>query len=161
MAFTSCRIFSALLAGILFCSTTCGAQNASSPQVLLGTVQDALARPIPNAIITLNSPTGKSILKTRTNHRGVFILKEAAPGTYLITVWSPAFVPASATVALPQRKAMPIKITLESIPALVLPVTAKRILAQNGLSQSGANRYTLTAKDIPTCPKAKRPVSIR
>jgi hypothetical protein len=93
MAFTSWRIFSALLAGILFCSTTCGAENVSSPQILSGTVQDALGRPIPNATITLNSPTGKSILKTRTNRQGLFILKEAASGAYVITVWSPAFVP--------------------------------------------------------------------
>lgn len=155
MAFTPCRIFSALLAGILFCSTTCGAQNASSPENLSGTVQDALGRPIPNATITLNSPTGKTILKTRTNRQGVFILKEAAPGTYVITVWSAAFVPASATVTLPQRKATPIKITLESIPALVLTVTAKRILAQNGLSPSGANKYTLTAKDITNLPEGE------
>jgi outer membrane receptor protein involved in Fe transport len=55
-------------------------------------------------------------------------------------------------VTVPQRKATPIKITLESIPALVLPVTAKRILPQNGLSQSGANKYTLTAKDITNLP---------
>lgn len=152
MAFTSWRIFSALLAGILFCSTTCGADNAGSPQILSGTVQDALGRPIPNAAITLNSSTGKSILKTRTNPQGLFILKDAVPGTYAITVWSAAFVPASATVTLPQRKPTPIKITLESIPALVLPVTAKRILAQNGLSQSGTNNYTLTAKDITNLP---------
>lgn len=64
-------------------------------------------------------------------------------------------MPASAAVTLPQRKTTLVKITLESIPALVLPVTANRLRAQNGLSTSGTSRYTLTAKDISNLPEGE------
>ncbi len=155
MAFTASRILTASLAGILFCSVTCRAQTASLTQSVSGIVEDTLGHPIAGAAVTLNSSSGKSLLKTRTDHRGLFHLDEANPGAYVITVRRAAFVPASTTVILPQREATPIKITLESIPALVLPVTAKRILAQNGLSPSGANKYTLTAEDITNLPEGE------
>ncbi len=155
MALFPSGILSTLLTVIFLCSTAFGAQNARSSRILSGTVQDALGRPIPNATVTLHSPSGRSISKTRTNHRGVFILSSPPPGTYAIIVRSAAFVPASAIVTLPRREATPLRITLESNSTLVLPVRAKRIFAQNGLSQSGNNRYTLTAKDIANLPEGE------
>ncbi|MGH7778617.1 MAG: TonB-dependent receptor [Candidatus Binataceae bacterium] len=155
MAFTPCRIFSAVLAGILFCATPCGAQNASSPQILSGAVQDALGRPVPSATVTLNSPAGKSVSNTKTDDRGLFRLKEPNSGTYVIAILGAGFIPSRMTVKLPQRKAVPFKITLESRQALVLPVTTNRILAQNGLSRSGTNKYTLTTRDITNLPEGE------
>ena len=116
MAFAPCLIITALLTGVLFCSTTCSAQNAGSPSALVvsGSVQDALGRPISGAKVTLASPAGNPLANTATDERGVFWLKEANPGAYVMTVRSAGFLPASATVILPQRKAIPIKITLES-----------------------------------------------
>jgi outer membrane receptor protein involved in Fe transport len=155
MAFTPGRILSALLAVVFPCSTVFGAQNVSSAQTLSGTVQDALGRAIPDATVTLESAKGQGISKTLTNQRGVFIFKEVSPGAYVITVRSATFAPASAAVTLPRRTATPIKLTLESIPALVMPIRANRIFAQNGLSSSGNNRYTLTARDIAHLPEGE------
>jgi outer membrane receptor protein involved in Fe transport len=152
MAFSLCRIFAALLAGMFLVPAVCGAQTNRSLETVSGVVQDALGQPIPNASVTLKSPSGKSLTQTRTDDRGLFRLNEANPGTYVIAVWSSAFVPASATVTLPRHQATPIRFTLQSIPALVLPLTAKRILAQNGLSRAGTNKYTLTENDIANLP---------
>jgi len=101
MAFSLCRIFAALLAGMFLVPAVCGAQTNRSLETVSGVVQDALGRPIPNASVTLKSPSGKSLTQTRTDDRGLFRLNEANPGAYVIAVWSSAFVPASATVTLP------------------------------------------------------------
>lgn len=153
MAFTPGRIFSAMLAVGFFCSTAFGAQLTNSTDGVSGIVMNALGRPIADAAVTLKSADNHGVLKTRTDRRGLFHFKATKPGAYVITIRSAAFAPARATVTLPRRAATPIKITLESIPALVLPVRAKRIFAQNGLSSSGNNRYTLTARDIADLPE--------
>jgi len=155
MAFTPGRIFSAMLAVGFFCSTALGAQLANSTDGVSGIVLNALGRPIADAAVTLKSADNHSVLKTRTDRRGLFHFKATKPGAYVITVRSAAFAPARATVTLPRREATLVKLTLESIPALVLPVRAKRIFAQNGLSSSGNNRYTLTARDIANLPEGE------
>ncbi len=155
MVFSPCRILSVLLAVILFCSTAFGAQNAASVSIVSGVIRDALGRPISGATVTLKSAAATGVVKTRTDRRGLFRFKGLRFGTYLIIASSAAFAPASATVTLPQRKPAPINITLKSITALVLPVTANRLRAQNGLSTSGTSRYTLTAKDISNLPEGE------
>jgi outer membrane receptor protein involved in Fe transport len=58
-------------------------------------------------------------------------------------------------VVVPSRVRKPIEIVLESRTTLNLPVKATRIRAQNGLSSSGANKYTLTSEDIENLPEGE------
>ena len=59
-------------------------------------------------------------------------------------------------IVLPQSSGKHLDLVLESQEALTVPVSATRIRAQNGLSASGTNKYTLTARISRTSPKARR-----
>lgn len=162
MASSPYRILVALVASILFSAATCAARSAvpssaTAPNkvvsnFLSGAVQDALGGPVRNATVTLKSPDGKTVLNAITDDRGLFRLKEPGPGTYAIGVRKDGFSPATTIIVLPQRGNKRVEITLESKQALSLPLRASRILAQNGLSETGANKYTLTTKDISNLP---------
>ena len=56
-------------------------------------------------------------------------------------------------IILPKNAGKHFEFVLESKQPLNLPVTANRINPQNGLSQTGTNKYTLTAKDITNLPE--------
>jgi hypothetical protein len=63
------------------------------------------------------------------------------------------FKPAIKVVQLVAGRARkPLELVLESESALSFPLTASRIDPQNGLSRTGTNKYTLTAKDINNLP---------
>jgi len=155
MAFTPGRIFDALLATILLCAN-CFAQStprsAPAAQFLSGIVRDALGRPIVGATIVLKSDDGRITLSATTDARGVFQLKRPEPGTYTLSAHRDGFRQATSMIALSRRIEKPIEITLEAEQPLALPVSANRIVAQNGLTETGANKYTLTDKDIENLP---------
>ena len=57
--------------------------------------------------------------------------------------------------ATPEGPGKHLVVTLESQQALTVPVSASRIRPQNGLSASGTNKYTLTARDIANLPEGE------
>ncbi len=165
MAFAPIRILGLLLAifhlSAAICSAQAGVTSSAIPRMhiyakyLSGTVRDALGRPIPNATLTITSRDGKISLNVTTDDGGIFRLKEPGPGIYSIKAWGTDFSPATTTVVLPQRIRKRIEITLQSKQALNLPLNASRIRAQNGLSSTGTNKYTLTSKDITNLPEGR------
>lgn len=161
MAFAPRQIFGALLASIILNAVPCIAQplDSTSPFTpnksllgLAGTVHDALGRPVSEANVSLESPKGKIITKAGTDSRGHFHLMEPSPGAYTLSVRRTGFGSATTTIVVPRSSANPIEITLEARRPLSLPVHANLNRAQNGLSSSGANRYTLTTHDIANLP---------
>jgi outer membrane receptor protein involved in Fe transport len=165
MALFFFRIFVLLLASLVLRPATAGAEAAGSPsvatpnavaaQVLSGIVDDTLGRPLANATVTLQSHDRKILLNARTDERGRFTLKEPGPETYELTARKKGFKQAVMVVVLPRSNTRPIEITLASELALTLPMNANRIAAQNGLSQTGTNQYTFTAKDIANLPEGE------
>jgi outer membrane receptor protein involved in Fe transport len=151
MAFFPLRIFAAFLsATIVLLALPCAAQNPgpTGGQFISGAVKDSLGRPVAGSRITLKSDRGKIIAVTKTDGGGLFTLREPHAGTYSIAAQSANFIPATVLLIVPQPRRSRLEITLESKEALSLPVTAPLIRAQNSLSSTGTNKYTLTAHDI-------------
>ncbi|MBV8771135.1 MAG: TonB-dependent receptor, partial [Deltaproteobacteria bacterium] len=117
-----------------------------------GTAKDALGRPLAGVTVVLESGDQKIVLKATTDDHGVFRLSEPGPGTYALTARRMGYRPSTIIVQVPQGVANPIDIALESEQALTLSVTTTRIRAQNGLSPTGTNKYTLTSRDITNLP---------
>ena len=165
MAFALHRLLRALLASFLFSVLICtaarsavassaSAQNKVS-RFLSGSVKDALGRPVPSAEVSLKSREGKAVMNATTDDQGRFRVNEPSPGIYTITVRKFGFSTATTILVLSQRADTQIEITLASQHSLSLPVSASRILMQNGFSETGANKYTLTTKDISNLPQGE------
>ena len=166
MAFIVLRTLVALLTMLLLAVTTSAAQPVGGSsairsrrapvEFLSGLVRDALGRPLSNATVTLKSSGGGIIQSTKTGDKGTFrLLQKASPGIYSLSASRPAFNPATTIITLPERGGKRIEIVLESRRALNLPVNASRNRAQNGLSTSGASKYTLTSNDIANLPEGQ------
>ena len=128
-------------------------QTAFPP--IAGTVTDALRRPLPGVVVTLQSSAGQTVASAVTDDHGQFRLPEGSAATYALKARRKGFKPATMIVIFPQRARKQLELVLESEQALNLPVSASRIRPQNGLSQSGTNKYTLSAKDITNLPEGE------
>jgi outer membrane receptor protein involved in Fe transport len=127
-------------------------QKESVSQYIAGTVKDALGRPIPRATVTLQSGDGQTIAETVTDDRGLFRLPQGVAGTYALVARKKGFKQGTIIIALPENLGKHLNLVLESQQALTVLVSATRIRAQNGLSVSGTNKYTLSARDIANLP---------
>ncbi|HYB89970.1 MAG TPA: TonB-dependent receptor, partial [Candidatus Binataceae bacterium] len=148
------------IALLVFCflapGTAAGAARGQAvAQPLAGTIKDALGRPLPKAAVTLQSSDRNITLKTSTDARGFFEFKEARAGIYALTARKKGYRQATRIIVLPKDASEPVEIALESEQVLTLSVSASRIRAQNGLSPSGANKYTLTSSDITSLPQGE------
>ena len=151
MAFFPLRIVAAFLsATILLFALPCAAQNPgpTGGQFISGVVKDSLGRPVMGCTIILKSDLGKITGVTKTDRNGLFKFSEPRAGTYSIGAQNSNFMPATVLLIVPQPRRNRLEITLESREALSLPVTARLIRAQNGLTSTGTNKYTLAAHDI-------------
>jgi outer membrane receptor protein involved in Fe transport len=119
---------------------------------ITGVVTDALRRPVVGAVVTFEASDRQKVGASFTDERGRFRLSAGAAGAYLLTVRKKGFKRRSTIVVLPGRSRSSLSLVLDSDAALTVPINASRIRAQNGLSASGTNKYTLTAKDITNLP---------
>jgi outer membrane receptor protein involved in Fe transport len=113
-----------------------------------GIVEDALRRPVPDVILTLLAPDGRMIDEVVTDEHGKFQLPQALAGSYALNTRKKGFKATTTIITLPSSMSKPLEVVLESEVALDVPVRASRVRAQNGLSHSGNNKYTMTAEDI-------------
>ena len=147
------------LVALVFCLALSGSKAVAGQKQtafpLAGTVADALGRPVPGAIVTLQSGDGRPVTEATTNDHGQFRLSESVAGTYALVTHRKGFRPATKIVILPRSAGKHLEIVLESEEALTLPVSAGLVHPQNGLSQTGTNKYTLTAKDITNLPEGE------
>lgn len=95
------------------------------------------------------------IAHTITDQAGRFKIAPAKPGVYSLAAAKHGFRPASKIVVFPHRGAETISMTLEAEAALSLPVQASLVRSQNGVSTTGANKYTVTAQDISNLPRGE------
>ncbi len=130
-------------------------QKQSVARYIAGTVKDALGRPIAHATVTLQSVGGHTIAQAITDDRGLFRLPQGKAGTYALVSRKKGFKPGTMIIILPKISGKHLDLVLEAQEALTVPVSATRISAQNGLSASGTNKYTLSARDIANLPEGE------
>ena len=134
--------------------------SAAANQLLISesaqdTAQDALGRPVTNALVILRAADGRTVLRTTSGDHGQFKVRAQLPGTYDLIVQKPGFKPASQILVFPLSARTSIHLVMESVQALTFPVTASRVHPQNGLTATGVSKYTFTARDITGLPQAE------
>ena len=154
-----CAPFFAALGLVLFLAMPTGAASAGqkegASQYVEGSVKDALGRPLARADVTLESADGHTIAQAITDDRGLFRLPQGKAGTYALVTRKKTFKQGTMIIVLPERSGKRLDLVLESQEALTVPVSASRIRAQNRLSMSGTNKYTLSARDISNLPQGE------
>src|SRR5271156_4752654 len=93
----TCALLFPALGLVLFLMMLGGAASAgqkpSVAQYLVGTVKDALGRPIARATVTLQSGDGRTIARTLTDDRGRFRLPQGSARTYALAIRKQGFKP--------------------------------------------------------------------
>jgi outer membrane receptor protein involved in Fe transport len=140
---------------LLVVSVSAAAQTGITSRSAAGTVKDALGRPLASAVVILRAADGRIVARTLSGEHGQFKLPAPGPGTYDLIARKPGFKPASQVLVLPAGTKTHLDLVLESEQALTLPVSASRVHAQNGLTASGASKYTFTAHDITNLPQGE------
>ena len=146
---TSVAIALALTLAVVFAGT-CWAAGA---RPISGTVTDTLGRPLAQVNLELLSPDGVARARATTDKAGRFEIGPAGPGSYSLAASKPGFKSANKIVRYPHPASRTISLTLDAETALKVPVQASLIRAPNGVSTTGANRYTVTAQDISNLPR--------
>ena len=136
-------------------STAWAGQNPAGSRPLVGTVKDALGRPIAAGAIDMQDHAGRIVAHSKTDARGQFRLSEDHNGTYALIARKKGFRPATMIVSLPLRAQKSLDLVLASDEPLTMQVSANRIRVQNTLTQTGASKYTLTSHDIKNLPQGE------
>jgi hypothetical protein len=133
------------------------AQAGSGPaQRLVGTVKDALGRPLPEAKVSLQAADGSVIQTARSKANGMFSFRNVKPGTYALMATRSGFRQAVEVVTVTSQRATNLDIALQAESALSLNIVTTRINPQpNGLSKTGNSQYTLTQHDIAALPQGE------
>jgi outer membrane receptor protein involved in Fe transport len=120
-----------------------------------GVVKDALGRPIKNAALSLQGPSGQDVAHASSNDAGEFAFDAVPPGTYAVVATSGGFKTATAIVSVSAKGATPIAIAMEAEKEVSLRVAATRLnQARNSLSPStGGSKYTFTQQAIHELPQ--------
>ena len=133
-------------------ATSAALLNAGPSTEVAGSVHDSLGRPLARVAISLESADGQTISSSTSDTVGRFQLWGYKPGTYAIVARIEGFATAKKVVIVSRNHVSNCSLVLESKKALTVPVSATRRRPQNGLSTSGTNKYTLSAKDIQNLP---------
>jgi outer membrane receptor protein involved in Fe transport len=153
------QICAALALAPLIILTIVSGSAAAQKQIVshsaVGTVKDALGRPVMAAVVILRAADGRTVARTTSGEHGQFRLTAPERGTYHLTVQKSGFKRAREVLVLPGSTRTPLDLMLESEQALTVPVTASRVRAQNGLTATGVSKYTFTARDITGLPQAE------
>src|SRR5208282_251361 len=118
-----------------------------------GIVTDALGRPLAQVSLELHNQNGAAVARAIADQAGRFKIAPARPGVYSLVAVKPGFKSANKIVVFPPSRAEPILLALDAETTLSVPVQASLIRAPNGVSTTGANKYTVTAQDISNLPR--------
>ncbi len=125
----------------------------AAAQQVSGTITDALGRPLAQVNLELQDEHGHAVARATTGADGRFKIAPPNPGVFSLVALKSGFRPANKIIVFPQSAGKTISITLGAQTALTLPVQTSQIRAPNGVSTTGANRYTVTAQDISNLPR--------
>jgi outer membrane receptor protein involved in Fe transport len=128
---------------------------SADAQQISGIVTDTLGRPLAQVKLELRDRNGTSVARASTDPAGRFTIAPAGLGVYSLEASKPGFKSANKVVRFPRRSAATIALSLDAEVALKVPVQASLIRAQNSVSTTGANKYTMTAQDISNLPQGE------
>jgi outer membrane receptor protein involved in Fe transport len=122
-----------------------------------GLVTDSLGKPVANASVVVQTATGTSAGKTKTDASGHFSVHDVAPGTYAIVVTATGFASGSSIATTSSGQASSVTLALTKSDAIDVQVSAKRLdQARNGLSpETGSSVYRITNSDIKNMPQGE------
>ncbi len=143
------RLVAFLVALVLMSPSLAGAQQIS------GTITDTLGRPLAEVNLELRSENGRTIAHATTDQAGRFQVAPPKRGVYSLVAAKPGFKSANKIVVFPRSAGETISMTLDKQTALTLPLKAGLMPAPNGVSSTGANKYTVTARDIANLPQGE------
>ena len=132
-----------------------GTPGMAAAQQISGTVTDTLSRPLAQVTLELRNQNGVAVAHTTTDQTGRFTIGPAKTGIYSLAVSKPGFKSANKIIHLHRNAAETISLSLEAKTALKVPVQASLLRAPNGVSSTGAVKYTVTAKDISNLPQGE------
>ena len=125
-------------------------------QNIIGTVRDALNRPLADVQLVLETRDGYILARTRSSRHGSFEYHNVPDGIYEIVANKHGFSTAAMVAAVTLGGPTNLDIALQSETALSLQVVTTRINPQpNGLSKTGNSEYTLTQHDIAALPQGE------
>jgi Carboxypeptidase regulatory-like domain/TonB-dependent Receptor Plug Domain len=122
-------------------------------QTISGRVGDALGRPLSQVTVELKDRKGRVVSRTVSDSSGRFTFAPSKAGVYEIESEKHGFKTSNNVVVVPRRERGLLSITLTASTALTMPVQSSVIHAPNGVSATGANRYSVTANDIQNLPR--------
>jgi outer membrane receptor protein involved in Fe transport len=125
----------------------------ASAQQVSGTIIDALGRPLAQVNLELQDEHGHAVAHATSGADGRFKITPPKPGVFSLVALKSGFRPANKIVVFPRSAGETISITLGAEAPLTLPVQTSQLRAPNGVSTTGANRYTVTAQDISNLPR--------
>jgi outer membrane receptor protein involved in Fe transport len=146
----------AALLGPAGTSSAIGAGRPESPrQTIMGTVKDALGRPLSGVQLSLQTASGKVAAKSESAADGRFAFTDLSPGVYAIVADKAGFKPGTAIVTVTAQRVKPVELALQSEAALSMAVVAKRLnQARNALSpQTGGSVYRFSEQAIQELPQ--------
>lgn len=132
-------------------------------KTIVGTITDALGRPLAGAGLELQNSAGKIVAKAKSDAEGRFSFAGLTPTVYAIVAKKPNFKTATAIVNVTSQGAKPMTVALQSEAALSLAVVAQRLnKARNSLSpETGGSVYRFARRRFRICPRATIPRSTR
>jgi hypothetical protein len=122
---------------------------------LSGIISDMLGRPLVRVNLELRNNKGELVGSATTDQFGKFTIALAKSGVYSLMATRLGYKPATKIVSVPQSADETVSMTMEAHEALTVPVQASAIRGQNTVSFSGANKYTMTDKDIADLPRGE------
>jgi hypothetical protein len=136
-------------------SAAADSSAGSIRQTMIGTVMDALGRPLSGVDLRVQSQDGRVIAHTRSDQNGHFELRGIRPGTYAILSNKQGFTAAALVVTVTARGTKPLVVSMQAQTALSMEVVAKRLdVARNGLStETGSSVYRFSEKAIQQLPQ--------
>ena len=124
-------------------------------KTIVGTITDALGRPLAGAGLELQNSAGKIVAKAKSDAEGRFSFAGLTPTVYAIVAKKPNFKTATAIVNVTSQGAKPMTVALQSEAALSLAVVAQRLnKARNSLSpETGGSVYRFSEKALQDLPQ--------
>lgn len=145
---------SAILASTVMAVTPAGAASVKIGTIE-GLVHDALGKPLAAVLINVQSADGKIVASTRSDTAGRYHLNHIKPGVYAVIAKAANFRPGTAIVVQTAATGNYRVITLASLGALKLQITArKHHSARNTIStETNGSSYHISARDIAQLPQ--------